>query len=712
MVLTLPLFFAIGFVAVPLARLFFAGAPWPPAQLDVRARYLLCFIALGVIAILAKTLPQSAGIALAASTVGAFGAWWIGKPEPSKELGLFAAACGIFVFLTAMEYDYGLFRHLTKIGAGTFSAEFSATSKDDRAPDRLQTVTVDASTSPFAGTDLIDQSLDKLRNIGAFAMRDEQFARLLADSDPTIDGSAIDGMDEGTRYFALLGCGPIRYFADRLASLQGFHRSERSALAVDSKLIALMRRIYYLESRRLHSSGDDEPANPTEVEKQILLTSAALEEAWSRAQNWTLRDYNSLSVKMLRAESREKPQKTPIECGNLDRRYRRSLTIVSDSIPMIEYFPAVAADILRATAAFPPHFSSDTQRGYVAYLALTVALAESAIGNRESAIHLLDNEILKLEKAVEKNREWLDRGDPTCATAASAVSGPECRSHAMEVLAYYRLRVIIVRLDTVLFDLIQWQPSPSISASTLQRLLKFHSELLDLLRVRDPKFDRYNSYFSPNADEGAGAICSDSSIAPGSSAEAVKAKLFGKLVLQALIAQNNALDVVVTNRDVAAQFPEMIERLDKFVRSIVAYDADCFQRVLGKTGVVPHTRALMLYTVASYLEAKGENFDSAWNDRAQLAQIRSNPSDAIGALCRARRYYAEAAKAYPDPSDTAGAGLTIGDGGDISPLDDELPRAYNANVATALQQHWNRVDRSISAYPVGDLPDWCREGQP
>jgi len=70
------------------------------------------------------------------------------------------------------------------------------------------------------------------------------------------------------------------------------------------------------------------------------------------------------------------------------------------------------------------------------------------------------------------------------------------------------------------------------------------------------------------------------------------------------------------------------------------------------------------------------------------------------------------AKAYPDPSDISGAGLAIDDNGEISPLDDELPRAYNGNVVTALQQRWNRVDRSISAYPVGDLPDWCRERQP
>src|SRR5476651_1750731 len=82
--------------------------------------------------------------------------------------------------------------------------------------------------------------------------------------------------------------------------------------------------------------------------------------------------------------------------------------------------------------------------------------------------------------------------------------------------------------------------------------------------------------FHARCGQGDRSSCSDASIAPGASAEALKAKLFGKLVLQALIAQNNALDVVVSNRDVAAQFPQVIERLDNFVQSIVAYDSDCF----------------------------------------------------------------------------------------------------------------------------------------
>ncbi len=274
LLLRLPIFFAFGFASAWFAR----WATQDMWRYNAGARaWIILSTAIAVIAI--STLTWRAdnqriwdyfGICEAAFIVGSAAGWWFWGDNEGRNKAIFAAAAGMFLIFVALEYDIKFLDRLTKLHAGDIDFELTgAQTASSSAPQVAVTASPQSDTvAAFQRTDATDTALELLHDIGKDVVRDELFTqvlsgRLLTRQQADLNGNSCDidpnstdyeraltkvycGMDASTKTFLSYACWRIEPFVGDLGALQTIHRSEISALAIDPRLLAFLRREYYL----------------------------------------------------------------------------------------------------------------------------------------------------------------------------------------------------------------------------------------------------------------------------------------------------------------------------------------------------------------------------------------------------------------------------------------------------------------------------------
>ena len=309
--------------------------------------------------------------------------------DDGRTKAIFAAASALFLVFVALEYDIKFLDRLTKFRAGEVDFELNNSQRPNQGPQLAQGNIDSTLVAAFPRTDVTDGALKLLYNMGQSALRDEMYADVLAGGLDRLDAAnpsqitscgtgpyadVFCHMELSKRLFASYACGRIEPFVGKLAALQTIHRSEISALAIDPKLIAFLRRSYY-KTQQPHDPQSI-GCGPYECNGLYGCSDYSgsprnLGEALCQSDQWTMQELQAIKAQIKGSDAAKKylDQKTQ-ECGQL------------------------SPDLLQPEIASWTVTTFDPTSNLAAYLALTIALAEDAIGNGESAIHLLDSQML------------------------------------------------------------------------------------------------------------------------------------------------------------------------------------------------------------------------------------------------------------------------------------------------------------------------------
>ncbi len=206
------------------------------------------------------------------------------------------------------------------------------------------------------------------------------------------------------RAFAIYACVKIERVAAEIGALQSFHRSETTALSIDPRLVGLLRQAFY----RVQQPTAEPRGNPEGPDGSSALCpngpsgQQTLGCAFQAAGDWIGQEFKALPQS---GQERGKDFRTA-ECSKITG-------------------PPDASALER-----PP---GDLDSNYLAYFALTTAMAEAAIGNDESAIHLLDRQAEEQHRIVALRKAELDSDKSRLASGACSESVPDdireqCRS--------------------------------------------------------------------------------------------------------------------------------------------------------------------------------------------------------------------------------------------------------------------------------------------
>jgi hypothetical protein len=386
-ILAIPAFLALGFLAGWIVR---AVAP-DTRKLDQGLRAILVAAALFVIAALAQAAAQfsqlpsiwdSFGIGLAAYALGGAAGWWFPAAKAGRDRGLFVAGAALFLFLVGLDYDTKIFSRLSKLQAGGVDLELIASKQEGGQP-KAGFKDATAGAAAFPQTKGIDAAIDVLYNLGAIVLNDRRYADALsgAKTEFPSDQDLFADPDDPRRNFAVYACNRVEPMMRQLSDLQKFHRSETSALALDPRLVGLLRREYHQEVKNFRAASsrardDREMAGHAKAgcdsPRRSTYPPADLPSAFCQAESWIEEELRILP------ENFDRRPQTP-QCGNF-----------------LKLPPSTQPSQVAEDGAYD---------SYLSYFAIITAAAEAAIGNNESAIHLLDT-------AAKEQRKAVDRSEP------------------------------------------------------------------------------------------------------------------------------------------------------------------------------------------------------------------------------------------------------------------------------------------------------------
>jgi hypothetical protein len=671
LILRVPFFFGLGFVAIFAAR-----SIWPPYGLNERERRLRILTAflfpmlLLLVAWWADNWRTWAyfGICEAAFFVGGTAGWWFKGSDDGRDKGIFVGATALFLVFVALEYDVKLLDRVTKLGAGGVDIELTGQQSGSKSSVSQINVTTQISSAAFPLTDATDNALDMLGYIGANVILDEKYALALAGAKEGEIAHFAENMDAEKKAFANYACLRIEPYVRDLRILQNIHRSETATLAVDPKLVAYLRRAYYATQQESGNSYEFPGASREHHEREhhemeVCFEGALprnLAEAFCEAAVWTKDEIRAVQVQYNRAE---KDIVVAPECGEMQQKQAPPVKILVDK------------DLK----------DSD----FAAYMALVTGLSQTAVGNGESAIHLLDNQIQHQRDRVSSLKKAYDEA-PRC----KGDSDDACRDKKNKALrALSDALMTAIRLEVAENKLMQLRPSNALGPSELSRRYTTAADIETALspskaspsaleeKIKEMK--EYCGWLSPDTSQKARAT----------------------LIMQDLDQRNNALYLVgATRPEYGWEYGsdrDLIRWLDDSAEIISKFDFKCVQKVVGQDLRDPATaRAYMLESVGAYWEAKARGFNKPTSDPGDETPFAGSLDlTAIEQLCKAKKAYKEALGLLQNP----GTNLTrTNSESQEDRLGSEIGEALTTQYITGMVQGRDRVDFALSTYPAGE----------
>jgi len=606
---------------------------------------------------------------------GMIGGVWYPRSDNGRDQLAFIAAGGLLLFIIAMEYDYGTLGHLTKLDAGTVDIEFSTPGSSwsrQQKPDYTPRVSASEGDFAFAfpGGARITYVIYVLQDLGEAILRDEKYARIFARV-PNLakDAKFSDGMEEPTLRFAKYACGAVKALADNLRILQNYHHSETSLYAMNPLFIAIVRKAYLQALHGKKPYGHDpgvnirEAAAPDKTDLQ-LLTEEIVERAKAEVHAAALDDQANNSHNNEGGSVSDQ-----MRCGDLPK---------------------------DAPADFEDFDPPDKAEGfsYIAYFALTAALAEFASGNRENAIRLLEREI-------ERQKEQRDRlysssilaSDPgACSQNSTPASTDKCP--AAERLKYFRRLAVLLRLEVVQANMMLWSDNNAIMPVWLDLLITMTKDYQSAFVYLGGEDKTDQTLLPPKFDPSNTKSCN--LVLPGDSdgSDLLKRFLFTMLTME-----NTAVWLAAESPEAIDVRPDWRKTFDEYADSLSSFEVGC---LTGPGTFKPdwRARARQLDSVARYWKMIAEREDSNLKGVSRASGSESDPSKAINALCKSLKAYNDEERAVLQETTRR-------------PSEDQMFRAlsdYNQRKsALELDEGRKQVVRLLDRYPKTDVKQGCSE---
>ena len=670
----LPLFLAVGFClglfASPGVVLLFLALQGDGGwRVFLGWAILLSLATLAGVALLRAVDDPGIGLGLqfAALVVGAAGGRWFATASAERDKAVFVAAAGLFLAIAAIEYDYRLFGYLNKFSAGGVDLEFAGPASDKGGDTRVAGASTGPKNDPFSGRNRLNIAIKKLEQLPDFARRDEKYARMFSGYDAMLGKYRLTAPapEPASKQYQDFYGQFVLPFVQTLEMLHDFHQGEISGISLDTDVIFALRKLY---------------------ESTLFLA----------PPNGEAKDFvDKLCRRMdaLAAEARLNPDRAtePASCPPPD-------------------LPHLTPPLLRDDNASRKYTRTDA---YVAtaYLAMTSALAEFALDNRERAIALLDDVVVRGSPFERKLRDAKDDlGKTYAADDRSAEAfrpcqdlGPnpaalqDCEDATRHLLAMRR-QVARIRMEILEDSIIEVADNPGLLAirvSLARRGVADMDDVVEKYRGVEAAFDP-TGLFDMNAK---GEATSCSLKGPGGESRGLAALW----IAAATTFRNNALDAAAQRPDVVEGHPWLVKTLDVYARQVESFDADCAGALVREAGVTltDRLRAVFLETAANYWLAKSQRFGAEPEDDAHLRALGVETSAQIDALCQSDRLFQLTANllAPATKSDRAAdAALDLtARGNDYT----DLPAGYR------VRKNLLRGERLKKQYAAGDVAKAC-----
>jgi hypothetical protein len=719
MILILPVFLALGFVSGWIVRSLVPDIRHlhPALKAGLLVVGLIFIVFLAKIAAWIGWLPNiwdSFGIGLAAYAVGGAAGWWFTAAKSLRDKAIFVGSAALFMFVVALEYDTKIFDRLSKLEAGGVDLELTGP-KPEQVPVKTA-IGGSGESAAFPRTTATDDALKTLYAAGQMVLRDERYASVLSGTSgsASYDNTFAASMSKSLRDFATYACKKIERDTRYLIDLQEFHRSETSALAIDPRLIGLLRREYlkqeadYLQNkenfydnegmiRSLKAGcaavckGDQLPQYPP----------PGLGEGFCQAEDWIVREWLAM----------QRVKQAPGLPDNWSG-------ICKDTPPEPEKAPtAECTEFLANKEVEKGRSASEDAASYLAYLAIVTASAEAGIGNSESAITLLERASSEQQRTVERLQHSVApscQGDtrnvgPDGAKEDLGESKPCTSSERAALKTYLRALLALIRLEVVETNLMDSDQSNLIGPSRLKRM-KWTTDHIDIAIAAFRKSPNYLDLFMRY--NGAGAFIEETVTKCASNGdtapENAPRKVLATLAYVDLVQRNNALDLVGHNRpEYAKEYPDLIRWLEKSATLVSNFASTfrlkCAERAAGT--LIQPVAPQMMESVGSFWEAAARNFNFPPEPATETAFSDSADLRVITSFCEAKKAYKKAELTCDGKVPTS---LLPGD----RDLKSELKRTTDVQFCSRLAHSIERVQEALASFPAGELAKVADKTEP
>ena len=553
---------------------------------------------------------------LSAGVVGLAAGRWFVMTEWGWDKLVFIAAGGVIVMLGALEYQYRSLEHVTKVGAGSVNLEFAAAQKADTNAGSFLAPFVEQS-NPFLGRYRLDFAISQLKDLPDMIWRDEIYAEMFSGfvveraKDPNLKIDQEKGpwplLDRATGDYAQYFCGEILPFVRKLKQLHNFHKGEVSTSMNLKPEVTTGLRLAYERMLSLTPTGQSP--------QEFLSGDMEFPNAIKRAMKAV--DYEIEIITPYLA----KP--SPPEKGFCN---------------LLNPSPGRISDLSASG-----QFTSTDAYTFATYFAMTAALAEFAMDNRERAIQLLDDVIVN--GSPYDRKELKDQSHPLAPELSPALT--QCKQvdpkelmtcqRAAVRLQDSRRRVARARLETLEDNIIEIAGNPGLTAiriSLLNRAIRDGDAAIAPSGERS-EFD-LTSFFGAESAASKFGCALGGREASGYKRLSIARWMVGEITLRA-----NALQSASDRPDVVNIDQTLVPTLDDYAKSVASFDFDCAE------GLVPEVkdrtwRAALLASVAAYWEAKGNGFGATESEGSHLTELGAERSQRIEALCKASKFYQQA----------------------------------------------------------------------
>jgi hypothetical protein len=214
----------------------------------------------------------------AAIVVGAAAGVWFKSETRTRDQLAFIAGAGLLLFLAALEYDYKIFRNLSKIGGSEFSVEFTNSSEGAaRGPGPQAPGNDQGNGQSFPGAFGLDTALEYLKATPAFIAQDEQYADLFSGmpqqlKDPSADMRALN------KSMLSYVCKTVYPIAVQLGELHHIFRGETSVVTINPELVSALRQEYF----RQRNFTDAGRGAPKSLDKALIALAVGMVRFRSR----------------------------------------------------------------------------------------------------------------------------------------------------------------------------------------------------------------------------------------------------------------------------------------------------------------------------------------------------------------------------------------------------------------------------------------------
>ena len=271
---------------------------------------------------------------------------------------------------------------------------------------------------------------------------------------------------------------------------------------------------------------------------------------------------------------------------------------------------------------------------FVAYFAMTAALAEFAIGNRERAIQLLDDFLTKGSPYDgDRNRgfaasEKVSKAAQLCGNVQDESKKKSCEVHS-ERLSRARHLIVRARLETLEDNIIDDSDNPGLTAIRISLLNR-------ALRDMDsaPEMFAAETGFEEQALFGAHVGASGSHCELRNPAGPEDKARIALWLAAATTLRANALLAASVRPYVASVKPYLVPILDAYAGKARRIRRRLCSRILP-TKFAAGLRSNLLASAAAYWKTKGERFGIEASDASRLSQLGLEADAQITALCNA-----------------------------------------------------------------------------